>query len=200
MEVHSNRSDADIIHASLDSPSEFGAIFLRHYDRVYAYAARRIGVAESEDVAAEVFVKAFRIRHRYDENHPSCLAWLLGIAHNTVGDRLRATRRRERVYLRLQGDTTPSMSDEADARVVADSLSEQLNDALGKLPTNDREAFLLYAIEEFTYAEIAVTLGIPPGTVGSRVTRARRKITQVIPNLRQISERMHDGGEEADGA
>lgn len=165
---------------------------MRHYDRVYAYAARRTGRSESEDIAAEVFVTAFKIRHRYNASHPNCLAWLLGIARNTVGDRLRATKRRDRIYLRLQGDTTPLMSEEADGRLLAASLSKPLNDALRKLSTNDREAFLLYAVDQLTYSEIAVTLGVPQGTVGSRITRARRKIGQVIPNLQQISGRMGD--------
>ena len=188
-----SRSDAEIILASIENPDEFGEIFDRHYDRVYAYAARRLKPSDAADVTAEVFLKAFRLRKRFDVKYPSCFPWLLGIARNTAGDRLRATKRRERVYLRLQGDTTPSMSDQADERLVAEATSRQLNSALGALPRNDREAFLLFAVDGLTYAEIGATLNIPAGTVGSRIARARRKILQAIPNLRQITEREDKG-------
>ena len=186
--------------ASLVDPSEFGTIFSRHYSRVYAYAARRIGVVEAGDVTSEVFLKAFKIRHRYKQKHPACSAWLLGIAHNTIGDRLRAIKRRDRVYLHLHGDTSPLAAEQADDRLVAESVSERLNEALAALSPNDREAFLLFAVDGLTYAEIAATLSIPSGTVGSRITRSRKRIDKAIPDLRQITDRIDDGQEEVPDA
>lgn len=194
-EVHSDRSDAEIIAASLDHPTEFGIIFARHHARVYTYAARRIGIGEAGDVASEVFLKAFRLRYRYDHTRPNSLPWLFGIAQNTIGDGLRSIRRRQRVYLYFHRDVSAPGTELADDRLVAEAVTDRLNAELGKLSKGDRDALLLFALEGLTYSEIGVTLGIPTGTVGSRISRARRKIGQAIPDLEQIAARMHNPDE-----
>lgn len=147
-------------------------------------------MAEADDVSSEVFLKAFKLRYRYDSDRPNCLPWLYGIAQNSVGDRIRSTRRKDRVYLYVHRDSTVPGTELVDDRAVAQAVGAQLNQAFRKLSAADRDAFLLYALEGLTYSEIGVTMGIPAGTVGSRIARARRKITDSIPELRQVVDRM----------
>lgn len=186
MEGDTDLTDAALISASLKDPPLFGMVFQRHHESVYRFAVRRIGTGDARDLTADTFVRAFEIRHRYDPTHASCLPWLYGIAHNLIGDRLRRVRRSSRIYLVAASETlTAEVGEEADSRVVAASVAGQLNDALRQLSKRDRETLLLYALEELTYADIARTLDIPAGTVGSRLTRARQQISELIPDLKQ---------------
>lgn len=187
------RSDSDLIGGSLEDAGLFGEIFSRHYEAVFRFAARRVGVEDAGDVASEVFVRAFRIRSRYDTSRSGCLPWLYGIAANVVGDRIRKRRRGQRRF--LVADPTAGIRfgmEDSEDRMVAESLVGRLNDALGRLSAGDRETFLLHALEGLSYSEIGVALGIPAGTVGSRITRSRRKLRELIPDLEQITDRMDD--------
>jgi RNA polymerase sigma factor (sigma-70 family) len=183
----SRPTDAEIIAASLDKPGEFGRIFDRHHTAIYRFAARRVGVNDASDVAGDVFYRAFTIRHRYDVTKTNCLPWLYGIATNVVGDRLRQLTRRRHAYLvAVWREGTDDTSRDTDDRMVAQHIGERLNDALRRLSRKDRDTLLLYALEGLTYSEIARVLGIPIGTVGSRISRARRRILELIPDLEQI--------------
>lgn len=175
-----------MISASLGGPSEFGVIFARHHIAVLRFAARRIGVQEAQDIASEVFIRAFRVRHRYDASRSNCLPWLYGMAGNVIGDRLRKIRRSQRVYLVADPESaTTGPHEDADDRVVANSVAVRLNDALRQLSRRDRDTLLLYALEGLTYAEIGRVLDVPSGTVGSRIARARSQISELIPDLEQ---------------
>lgn len=186
MEVE-GRSDAEIVEASLSDPSEFRHIYARHYEKVFGFVARRIGVNDAADTTADVFLRALSIRGRYDTARPDSLPWLYGIAANIVGDRLRRSGRGQRVYLAvIEIDVSAEVSD-ADDRMVAARVGARLNAALGELSSRDRETLLLFALEGLTYAEIGQVLGIPAGTVGSRISRARRRILELIPDLQQIT-------------
>ena len=181
-----DRTDAELISASLADPSLFGTLFERHYQAVYRFAARRNGVEDAGDVTADTFVRAFEIRHRYDPTRNSCLPWLYGIAQNLIGDRIRRVRRGRRIYLVAAADIrTVEFEHDADSRILAASVGGQLNDALRRLSNRDRNTLLLYALEGLTYSEIALTLDIPVGTVGSRLARARERISELIPDLAQ---------------
>lgn len=180
------RPDGEIIRASLSDPDEFGEIYARHRRAVFRYVARRIGSQDAGDVTADAFVRAFSIRTRYDASQTNSLPWLYGIARNIVGDRIRRTRRRKRTYIALVDQGDGEISD-ADDRLVAYQVTRSLNSALRKLSSRDRETLLLFALEGLTYAEISRVLDIPAGTVGSRITRARRRILELIPDLEQIS-------------
>lgn len=189
-------TDAEIIAASLDDPSEFGIIFDRHHAAVFRFAARRIGVEDAGDVASEVFLRAFRIRSRYRTQREDSRPWLLGIAVNAVRDAQRTRRRKDRRYL-VGRETSNHFGffEDTDQRVDAQALSVKLNAGLASLSKRDRETFLLHALEGLTYAEIARVLAIPPGTVGSRISRSRAKLLEEIPEYRQIEgEDISSGG------
>lgn len=189
-------SDAEIIAASQQDPELFGMIFRRHHAAVFKFAARRVGVDDAGDVAAEVFDRAFRIRRRYDTSKPNGLPWLYGIAANVVGDRLRQSKRHQYIHLFADVQIGPDDTAGADDRIVATQMAERLNRALRKLSKRDRETLLLYALEGLSYSEIARVLDIPTGTVGSRIHRARARILEEIPDLRRITDREAPPGTE----
>src|SRR3954447_7489577 len=72
------------------SPQRFHAVVDRHFDAVAAYLARRVGPDTAEDLAQEVFVTAFRKRHRFDASFASARPWLLGIANKAIAGHRRA--------------------------------------------------------------------------------------------------------------
>lgn len=190
------RTDAEIIRASLTDAEEFGEIYARHHTAVFRFVARRIGIDDAGDIAAEVFVRAFSIRTRYDTTKPKSLPWLYGIGVNIVGDRLRQTRRRQRVHIGGETEVGREISD-ADDRVVAHQVGARLNAALEELTVKDRETLLLFALDGLTYAEISRVLGVPAGTVGSRISRVRRRVLELIPDLEQIT--TEEGRADEDG-
>lgn len=194
--AHDPRTDAEIIRASLTDAEEFGEIYARHHTAVFRFVARRIGTGDAGDTAAEVFVRAFSIRARYDTTKPISLPWLYGIGVNVVGDRLRRTRRRQRIHVGGGEIEVGREISDADDRVVAHQVGPRLNAALDQLTAKDRETLLLFALEGLTYTEIGRVLGVPAGTVGSRISRARRRVLELIPDLDQITSAEGRAGED----
>ena len=182
-------TDAELIAASIAYPTVFGEVFNRHYGCVYGFIARRLGPSEAADLASEVFLRAFRARHKYDTSRDCCRPWLCGFAYRIVGDRLRTSRRQNENVIHQTVDVSPSDLETAEDRLVAEPASVDLNRALSDLPSKDRDALLLYALEGLSYAQIATIMNIPPGTVGSRLSRARRAVRRAIPDLDLKTER-----------
>ncbi len=173
-------SDANIISKSLAHPEVFGMIFDRHHETIFRYVARRQGLDQAPDLTADVFVRAFRFRARYDATRPNCRPWLYGIATNVVGDEIRRQRRANRLYLAGSGvkAESPDPYDQSVDKIDAQRIGRVLNDGLARLSTTDRNVLILYAVEQLTYQEVADALGTPIGTVRSRLARARRKLRE----------------------
>ncbi|WP_268915968.1 sigma factor, partial [Actinomadura logoneensis] len=85
--------DAAVIERSLREPESFAGIFDRYFDAIHGYAARRLGAAAADDVAAETFLVAFDRRGSYDLARPDARPWLYGIASNLIARRHRAEAR-----------------------------------------------------------------------------------------------------------
>lgn len=174
-----DRSDAQIIAASIPDPVEFAALFDRHFDVVHRYVARRLGADLAEDLAAQAFEEALKSRARFDPSHSSARPWLLGIATNLIRHHHRAEARRLVAYGRLDGaGTAADHAASVERRVDAQRLAALLTSALAEMPGGDRDALLLLAWGDLTYREIALALRIPIGTVRSRLNRARRRLRE----------------------
>ena len=167
-------SDARILSDSVSQPARFSALYERHLRAVASYVARRTGSELSEDLTAEVFVRAFRKRAVFRDDHGSALPWLLGIANNLIADHRRAERRRLEMLRRLA--TTRLGSSETTVRALAPELVSELL----RLPADDRDTLLLVVWGELSYAEAAVALGVPIGTIRSRIARARQRLGAAI--------------------
>ena len=153
---------------------QFTDVHDRHFAAIYRYVAGRLGAQAAEDVAAETFLVAFDRRKTFDPARGDQRAWLFGIATNLVS---RHRRKEARHYRALSRIEVPRPAEGHENRVV---LSGQLAKALSRLTSGERDVLLLVALADLGYAQVAEALGISPGTVGSRLTRARKKLTPVL--------------------
>ena len=83
-------NDAQVISASLRDPALFRDVFERHHDDVRRYLQRRSGIETGEELAAQTFEEAFRIRSRFDPAFSNARPWLMGIATNLLRHHYRA--------------------------------------------------------------------------------------------------------------
>ncbi|MFC4013855.1 RNA polymerase sigma factor [Nonomuraea purpurea] len=174
-------SDASLIEQSRRHPERFGALFDRYFDDIHRYVRLRLDESIADDLAAETFLRAFRARERYDTARPSARAWLYGIASNLVADHTRTEARRYRALARSEPPAhEPAHDDRVAQRVSAAVMQPRLAAGLARLSPGDRDVLLLVACAQLSYEEVADALGIPEGTVGSRLSRARRKLRKHI--------------------
>ncbi|TKK84970.1 RNA polymerase sigma factor [Herbidospora galbida] len=168
--------DAEVIDRARRDPAAFSVLFDRHAPALHRYVLRRLGDSLADDVVAETFLTALRRLGRYDTAHRDARPWLYGIAANLIGRHRRAEVRAYRALARTGVDeVAESYADRVEARVSASALHRELAEALAVLSPADREVLLMVAWADFSYEEVARALGIPVGTVRSRLHRARRK-------------------------
>jgi RNA polymerase sigma-70 factor (ECF subfamily) len=171
-------TDGTVFARSVSEPQLFTLIFERHYRPVYGYLSRHVGRTVADDLAAETFTRAFERRAAYDRAAERALPWLLGIAVNLLAHHHRSTGRRRRALAALgEPDALVLFEEGAARRVDSSGARRRLREAVQQLDDHDRDA-LLYAWGELTYPEIAGVLGVPVGTVRSRLNRARRKLRE----------------------
>jgi RNA polymerase sigma factor (sigma-70 family) len=174
-------SDAAVIEESVADPERFAEIFDRHVAEIYRYAARRLGQQAAADVVSEVFLAAFRNRSRYDTRRADARPWLYGIAVNVIGHQLRTQRRQARLLTAVPAvPAADVVADQVLDRVTAAQLRPRITEVLGQLSAADRELVLLIAWSGLSYEGAAQALGIPLGTVRSRLNRIRAKLRRAI--------------------
>jgi RNA polymerase sigma factor (sigma-70 family) len=173
--------DGELMEASKGAPGEFAPIFDRHYLAIHRYISHRVGDSLADDLTAETFCTALRERGRYDQSYSDARPWLFGIASNLIRRHFRTEARRLNAYARFGVDPDTYDSDAVDRRVDASSLVSALAAALTGLSPADRETMLLYAWADLSYEEISKALGIPIGTVRSRISRARALLGELLP-------------------
>jgi RNA polymerase sigma-70 factor (ECF subfamily) len=151
---------------------------LRFLEPLFATALRLTrNRSDAEDLVQDTFVKALRFSGRFTPG-TNLKAWLYTILHNTWRNR-----RRDAARDRVDIDTPrveeaaasgPDAGDTPERILLRTTLDADLQAALDALPEVFREAVWLRDVEEFSYAEIAEMLGVPIGTVMSRISRGRR--------------------------
>jgi RNA polymerase sigma factor (sigma-70 family) len=171
-------SDGAVIAGSLEVPGTFGLIFDRHGSTLLRFLARRVEPAEAEDLLGDVFRIAFERRSTFERDRDSARPWLYGIAANVVAKHHRSEARRLRAMARVPADRLLDDDPAEQAVQAADAGARwtQVMDAIGTLPEVERQVLLLFAWEELSYDEIALTLAIPVGTVRSRLSRGRARL------------------------
>ncbi|MGX5186506.1 RNA polymerase sigma factor [Streptomyces avermitilis] len=170
--------DAEVVAQSLEQPELFARLYDRYAPDIHRYAARRLGDGAADDITADTFLTAFRIRSRYDLTRTNARPWLYGIAGNLIGKQRRAEVRALKALARTGHDpVAASWVEDTESRIAAQG---PLAGALAALSAGDRHVLLLVAWADLTYQEVAQALDIPVGTVRSRLNRARRKVRTAL--------------------
>ena len=162
----------------LSMPSRFEADALSHLDALYGTSLRLTrNEADAQDLVQDTYVKAFKSQKQFTPG-TNLKAWLFTILHNTFRNRRRDSGRdpvevdSDRVDLAAPADP----ADTPEEHLLRAAMGPELQAALDSLPEAFREAVWLRDVEEFPYAEIAEMLGVPVGTVMSRISRGRRML------------------------
>jgi RNA polymerase sigma factor (sigma-70 family) len=186
-------------------PDAFVEVVRRHEVAVHAFLARRAGRQAADDLLGEVWLRAFGGRAGFDPAHCDARPWLYGIARNVLRAHWRAVRPADQVGVFEAGGRTgvfasggrdgvmeaggwagavaavdpwDDVIDRLDSAAAA--RTRQMIGALRALPPEEREVLLLVAWEQLTPAQVALVLGIPPGTARSRLHRARAALRPVL--------------------
>lgn len=187
-------SDGEIVRRVLDGDREaFGLLVERYQDPLYRHALRML---DREDAAADAVQDALvRGYEKLDRcRDPARVGgWLFRITANLCRDRLRA-RREDRVALEDAPQSAGSVDPEDDLRRV--ELRSELEEALGALSAEKREAFVLKHLEELSYQEMARRTDASVSALKMRVHRAREELQELVA---RPSGRGTTDGEDADG-
>ena len=144
----------------------FTRLFASAYGPLWAYARRRVPLADVDDVVADVFTVAWRRLDDVPED--MALPWLYRTAYKTIGNHLRSQRRRLHLVGRLAAEPAPSEG----------AHDPAVFEALAALRPDDQEILRLAAWEEFAPSEIAVVLGCTPNAAALRLSRARARLRE----------------------
>lgn len=181
--LHTTLDDHAVIAASLARPEAFGELFERHALELHRFLSRRLGDL-ADDLLGEVFAVAFERRASYQAQLSDARPWLFGIATNLVRRHHRAESTRYRALARVPVALVAlDSSEEAVASVDTAALRPRLAQALAALKTADRDVLLLLAWGQLDQAEVAAALGVPLGTVRSRLHRARQQLRPILHDL-----------------
>jgi RNA polymerase sigma factor (sigma-70 family) len=162
----------------------FGVLFERHARAIYNFCFRRTGDwAVAEDLTSIVFLEAWR---RRDKQLPRDMvrAWLFGIAILVVRNRRRAEHRHATALARLSRElVSPEVAEDSAARADDQERMRAVLVSFGRLPKREQDVLALCVWSELPYEEAALALGVPVGTVRSRLSRARQRLRELCePN------------------
>lgn len=146
-----------LVEAAQKDPSRFAALYEAHFERVYAYAVRRVrDRAEAEDVTSEVFQQALAGLPRFEWQGAPFAAWLYRIAANAIADRWKRRERERRI-------PSPDLAVEPAFEEV--EAQARLFRLVGRLPADQRRVIELRFVEQKAIREIAQALGRSEGAV-----------------------------------
>ncbi|WP_078627172.1 RNA polymerase sigma factor [Streptomyces exfoliatus] len=163
-------------------PAALGEAYDEHARVLYHYAFRVCGDrAAAEDVVSATFLEAWRCRGKVHADGGTLRPWLLGIATNIMRGAAREARRRDAALARLpERGVLPDFADEVLARMTDGEQVRAARAALAKLRRREREVFTLVVWAGLDYAAAGEALGIPVGTVRSRLSRARERLRKLV--------------------
>lgn len=159
-----------------------------HTRKIYNLCFRFTGrTHEAEDLTQEVFIKIFQTLRSYDAAQGTFSTWLNRVARNHLVDHYRRTKR-DRVTSSLEEELgtleeKPTLGAEPLRQVESRERRETLQMALNRLSPDLREAVVLRDLHDLDYQEIAQVLGVPEGTVKSRINRGRLELARVLKRM-----------------
>ena len=169
----------------------FGKLVDAYQNRVFGFVRRMINNAEeASDITQDVFIRAFQNFHRFD-GRCSVRTWLFRIAYNLCVDKVRKVNRTPD-EVSLQGTTdidetfeVPDARWQPDQLAIDAEMAEAIDVAVSTMSEKLRSVLLLHDKEDLPYEEIAQMVGVPVGTVKSRLFLARAHLQQHLRNYLQ---------------
>lgn len=163
-------------------PDAFGMLFDEYARAVYNLGFRlTANWSAAEEVVSLTFLEAWRKRDRIEPGGGSLRPWLLGIAVNVSRNMARASRRHQAAMSRLPPPPlVPDFAEALAGRLDDTAQLREAGKALAALGRAERELIVLCVWSELDYAAAAKALGVPVGTVRSRLSRARRKLRKLV--------------------
>lgn len=181
--------DLDLLKRCLTGDNSAWETLLRSYTRkLYNLCYRFTGrTDEAEDLTQEIFVKVYQTLRTFDAAQGAFSTWLNRVARNHLVDHYRRTRK-DRVTSSLEDELDtlqekPSVGMGPVGQVESRERQEVLQQALNRLSPDLREAVVLRDLHDLDYQEIAQVLGVPPGTVKSRINRGRLELARVLKRM-----------------
>jgi RNA polymerase sigma factor (sigma-70 family) len=164
-------------------PEAFRGLFDEHARAIYNHGFRLTGDwSVAEEVVSLTFLEAWRLRGRVEAGAEGSLRpWLLGIATNVARNVRRAARRYEGALVRLPPQRAePDIAEEIVARLDDQERIARVRTALAALRGPEREVLALCVFAGLDYGEAAEALDVPVGTVRSRLSRARTRLSRLV--------------------
>ncbi|MGN6202048.1 MAG: RNA polymerase sigma factor [Solirubrobacterales bacterium] len=169
----------------------FGDLYSRHARTVQSYCLwRTANLQSAEDATATVFLETWHKRRRLTLSTDSAAPLLLGIANNVIRHQWRSQRRYRHALERVRnvGQVPSDLEAEAISRIDAIEQVRRGGETIRQLPRREREVLALLAWSDLSYGEIAEALGLPIGTVRSRIARARTRLGDAFPEMTETRE------------
>ncbi|HLY61285.1 MAG TPA: RNA polymerase sigma factor [Terriglobia bacterium] len=181
--------DAKLVQRCLAGEnSAWESLLKGHTRKIFNLCYRFTGrPSEAEDLTQEIFIKIFQTLRTFDAAQGTFMTWLNRVARNHLVDHYRRTRK-DRITSSLDDDEgsvseTPSPAAGPSAGVESRERHELLQRGLDKLSPDLREAVVLRDLNDLDYDEIATVLGVPQGTVKSRINRGRLELARVLKRM-----------------
>ena len=176
---HSHDNDIDLLKAvAAKNDAALGQLYDRYRLILFGVLMRILNNREeAEDVLQEVFLQVWRRAVDFDENRGRPFTWLVTLARSRGIDRLRSLASRERVAVAGASEMPDEVSDAA-ADAIRSERVGAVNSALADLPEDQRKPLVLAYFDGLTQSEIATKLGVPLGTVKTRMRTAMIKLRE----------------------
>jgi len=177
--THETPSDAELIAGmAAGDPDSFRALSNRYSGVLTAMSRRIVGnETDAEDVVAEALWRAWRAAKDFDPSRGSAAAWLITIARSRAIDLLRARKSADRP---LPHNPGPVAADSPSTGLMLSQRAHVVRAALGELDERERTALEMAYYSDFSQTEIAERLGIPLGTVKTRIRAAMIKLRKTL--------------------
>ena len=185
-----------VMRALAGENSAWEELLVGHSRKIYNLCYRFTGrTSEAEDLTQEIFIKVFQTLRTYDAAQGAFSTWLNRVARNHLVDHYRRTRK-DRLTSSIDEDSgqleerpsqiasqIASQTESPMARVESRERRELLQAALDRLSPDMREAVILRDLQDLEYDEISQVLGVPVGTVKSRINRGRLELARVLKRM-----------------
>ncbi|MGN6134092.1 MAG: RNA polymerase sigma factor [Aureliella sp.] len=178
IEIQTAISEEIVRSASQGDRSAQARVYELLVDRVHRVVLRIVGPSDADDVTQEVFIHVFKDMHAF-RFQSSFATWVHRVAVNDALQHLRRSGRRATLEL----DETRLSHGSHRSSVATLDMKELFELAYARLDAELRVMLELKEVEHMSYAEIAQVVGIPEGTVGSRLNRARRELRAHLTDL-----------------